>query len=81
VHKDKHINLTSAEISQLWSTYMGDSSQICILNHFINIVEDADIKTLLEDASNSCKRHVMKIKSMFCEEGIAVPHLARRFSC
>lgn len=51
----KHFNLTSAEISQLWGTYMGDSSQICILSYFLNVVEDKEIKMIIEDACNSAQ--------------------------
>jgi hypothetical protein len=48
VQDGKHFNLTSAEISQLWGTYMGDSSQVCILSYFLNVVEDKEIKTIIE---------------------------------
>jgi hypothetical protein len=74
VQDGKHFNLTSAEISQLWGTYMGDSSQVCILSYFLNVVEDKEIKTIIEDACNSAQRHVLKIKDMFSEEGQAIPH-------
>jgi hypothetical protein len=73
VHKGKDTDLTSAEISQLWGTYMGDSSQVCVLTYFLEIVEDEEIKKIVEDALASTIRHVEKITSIFQQQGIAVP--------
>lgn len=42
--------LTAAEMGKLWATYMGNSMSICIINYYLQHVEDEDIKTLLQNA-------------------------------
>ncbi|MFC0560659.1 DUF3231 family protein [Halalkalibacter alkalisediminis] len=66
--------LTSAEVSQLWGTFMGDSSQICVLSYFIDNVEDANVKAILQFARDTAGSHIKKIETMFSQEGHEVPH-------
>jgi hypothetical protein len=66
--------ITSAEISMLWSTYIGDTMAICVLNHFLNTYEDEDIKPIMEFALNSAEDHIEKISELFSLEGIPLPN-------
>lgn len=69
----KTVNLTSAEISNLWSTYMNDSLVICVLTHFLNTVEDRDAVPVLEKGIGLARSHTDDIKVIFDREGIARP--------
>jgi hypothetical protein len=66
--------LTSAEISMLWSTYIGDTMGICVLSHFLMTCEDDEIKPILELAIESSKDHVTQITDLFNKEGIPLPN-------
>lgn len=66
--------LTSAEISMLWSTYIGDTMANCVLRHFLQTCEDDDIKPILEYAINSAIEHIDLIAELFTKEGIPIPN-------
>ena len=67
------VNLTSAEITNLWSNYMNDSMAICVFEHFLATVEDTEIKSVLEYANHLSKHHIETITHLFKEERIAIP--------
>lgn len=46
-----NVELTSAEIANLWTQYMNDSLSYCILRHSINCCKDSEIKDVLEFAA------------------------------
>ena len=43
-----HIELTAAEIANIWSNYMSDTAAICILNAFLSHVEDKENRSIIE---------------------------------
>lgn len=67
------IKLTSAEISNLWSTYVNDSLTICLMTHFKETVQNAEINPLIDQTIQTAKEHMNKIKSLFIEEKIVLP--------
>lgn len=69
-HKPK---ITSAEISMLWSTYIGDTMAICMLAHFLHTCEDEDIKPIIKLAYDYSTDHVTQISNLFEMEGIPLP--------
>ncbi|MFT9599803.1 DUF3231 family protein [Mesobacillus sp.] len=69
-HKPK---ITSAEISMLWSTYIGDTMSICLLKHFLHTCEDEDIKPIIQLALDYSTDHVAQISDLFSKEGIPLP--------
>lgn len=69
-HKPK---ITSAEISMLWSTYIGDTMSICMLKHFLHTCEDEDIKPIIQLALDYSTDHVAQISDLFAKEGIPIP--------
>jgi hypothetical protein len=71
---DKQINLTSAEISQLWATYMNDSASIPVLTYFLEKVEDKEIKHLIKYALQLSQSHVQKIADIFKGENYPIPY-------
>ncbi|MBU3573262.1 DUF3231 family protein [Priestia aryabhattai] len=68
-----HIDLTSAEISCLWSSYLADSMFICVFKYFIQHIKDEEIKNLVEHALDLSQQHVEIIQGIFKTEEIAIP--------
>jgi hypothetical protein len=65
--------LTSSEISMLWNTYIGDTMGKCMILHFMQTLEDQDIKPVLEYALASSEDHINRIAELFLTEGIPIP--------
>jgi hypothetical protein len=68
-----NVELTSAEIANLWTQYINDSSSICILSHSIEKAKDEDIKDILVFALNLAKSHIKKITEFFKQENFPIP--------
>lgn len=71
--KDKIVQLTSAEISALWATYINDSIVVCIMTHFIDTYSDPEILPILEETIQFAKKHMNEVEQLFLKEKIAVP--------
>lgn len=65
--------LTAAEVSALWLQYMGDSMAICIYKYYLNIVENKEIKPILEYALQLSESHVTKITEFLKSANFQVP--------
>ncbi|MCT1904336.1 DUF3231 family protein [Oceanobacillus sojae] len=74
MEQEKQIRLTSGEVTQLVMQYMQDSSSVCTLGYFLEKVEDAEIKPVIEHALQSSEKHVQKITAILTEEKYVVPH-------
>ncbi|QGH33298.1 DUF3231 family protein [Gracilibacillus salitolerans] len=72
-HNHDNIKLTSAEVSYLWNTYLGDSLSICVFKYFLEHVEDKEIKTITTHALDLSQQHIETIQSIFLNEGIQIP--------
>lgn len=59
--------LTAAEISGLWLQYTGDTMSICVYKYFLTIVENAEIKPILEFALQLAEDHIAKITEFFAK--------------
>jgi hypothetical protein len=70
---EHHKNLTSAEIAQLWSTYMNDSMAICVLSYYLKNTQDIQISTIIKQAIDISKKHTYEIERLFVQENYAVP--------
>lgn len=53
--------LTSAELADLFSNYMGDSLFSCMFEHFLQVVQDDEIKDFVKFALELSRRHVKEI--------------------
>jgi hypothetical protein len=71
--KTKSNTLTAAELSGLWLQYMGDSMAICVYKYFLNIVENNEIKPILEFALQLSESHVTKIPEFLHSANYQVP--------
>lgn len=67
------IRLTSAEIAHLWVSYMHDTLGVCVMKYFYKIVEDPEIKPLIEYSLHLSEKHVKSIADYFGQEDIPVP--------
>ena len=70
---EKQIRLTSAELGQLWTQYLNDSSSVCVLTYFLEKAEDIEVKSVIEYALGLSKLHIQKITSILTEEKHAIP--------
>ncbi|MDQ0159849.1 DUF3231 family protein [Alkalibacillus salilacus] len=69
-----NLKLTSAEITNLWNTYMNESGSICHLQYYLNIVDDAEIKQIIQHTLDISISQIETIKSIFTQEGYPIPH-------
>lgn len=67
-------NLTSAEMGKLWSTYVGNSMAKCVLNYYLQHVDDQDIKNVVKNALHLSEKLVEEIKEIFIQESFPVPN-------
>lgn len=65
--------LTAAEVSALWLQYMGDSMAICVFNYFLTIVENKEIKSIIEFALQLSESHIRKVKEFLESENFQIP--------
>jgi hypothetical protein len=70
---NQKVHLTCAEISNLWDTYINDSVVKCILTHFLQMVDDPEVKPLLEFTIEVADSHLEDISEIYEQEGIARP--------
>lgn len=72
--ENKHnTDLTSAEISMLWSNYMADTMATCVLQHFEQTCHDESTLPVIKFALDTSKKHTSKIEEIFTEENIPIP--------
>ncbi|MFD2446621.1 DUF3231 family protein [Bacillus sp. CGMCC 1.16607] len=71
--KAKNNTLTAAEVSALWLQYLGDSMAICVYKYFLNIVENEDIKPIMEYALQLAETHVTKITDFLKSANFQIP--------
>ena len=70
---EHHIKLTSAEIASIWNSYLNDSMSKCVLGYFLEHVEDAEIKSIVQFAYDLSATHIEKLTALFQEEQIPTP--------
>ncbi|RTR27843.1 DUF3231 family protein [Robertmurraya yapensis] len=69
----KESTLTASEISALWLQYLGDSMAICVYKYFLQIVEDEQIKPILETSLQLSESHVNTIAKFLKTANFQVP--------
>ncbi|ASK63881.1 hypothetical protein CFK37_17810 [Virgibacillus phasianinus] len=70
---EKKIQLTSAEIASLWTTYMNDSMAKCVLGFMLKDIKDQEIKTIVQSAYNISIGHLEQLTAIFKKENFAIP--------
>ncbi|WP_404451294.1 DUF3231 family protein [Virgibacillus necropolis] len=70
---DQNIDLTSSELSQIWGAYMNASITSKVLKYFINIVEDNEIRPVIQNALDLTQSQLTDLKAIFEKENKPVP--------
>jgi hypothetical protein len=65
--------LTSAEQAVLWGSYQNDSLAICTISYFLNIVQDQEIRKILQFGLELSSEHVQRVRSIFNQENHPIP--------
>lgn len=74
IFRGEKINtLTASEVSALWLQYNGDSMAICVYKYFLNVVENKEIKPILEFALQLAESHVKKITEFLKSANFQLP--------
>ncbi|MFC5772756.1 DUF3231 family protein [Ectobacillus antri] len=71
---EHNVKLSSAETSQIWSSYMNDSAVICMLRSLLVHAEDKEIHAVLEYALEISQQHIKKLTTFFQEADYPLPH-------
>ena len=74
MEKEREVKLSSAEISSLWTAYLNNSMSICIMKYFFKIVDDEEIKPVIEYALTLTIRYNELIKKIMEKEDFPIPH-------
>ncbi|TCP26623.1 uncharacterized protein DUF3231 [Scopulibacillus darangshiensis] len=70
---ENHIPLTSSEIASLWTSYLNNTMSHCIMGYFLETVENADIKPIVDYSYQLTKEHTTFLKNTFSKENFAMP--------
>ncbi|WP_163969307.1 DUF3231 family protein [Oceanobacillus halotolerans] len=73
MENNQAVQLTSGELSQLWTSYQNDSGSICMVTYLLKIVKDPDLKALLEHSLQLSKSHIQTLTTLFEQENLPVP--------
>lgn len=68
-----HIKLTTAEIAALWRHYNDNTAVRCFYKHFLQHLQDDEIKTIIEEALLLIESHIKKIEEIFTDENFPLP--------
>lgn len=71
--ESKTTGLTSAEASNLWNQYMGDIEAVCLYTYYHKVVEDKEIRDILEQALQMSQKHISKVSELFLQAQYPVP--------
>ncbi|MCU6795700.1 DUF3231 family protein [Paenibacillus sp. WQ 127069] len=70
---EQKVELTSAEIASLWTSYLSDTLAVCTIGVYLQHVEDPETQSILEFAYQQSKVHVQKLQAFFTKGKIPVP--------
>jgi len=67
------IKLTSSEIAALWSTFIQNTATRCFYKHFLQSIDDPEIKPIVQEALTLAEEVVQKIIEILERENFPVP--------
>lgn len=70
---EHNVKLSAAEIAQLWSSYMNSSMCHCLFTHFLKVVEDNQVQTILDKGLELTQIHLQKLTTIFHKEKFPLP--------
>jgi hypothetical protein len=67
------IRLTAAEMAMLWTQYINDTASVCMNSHFLEKVEDEEVRPVIEFTLNCSIQNISFLKDFFVSEKFPVP--------
>ncbi|MBY0030784.1 DUF3231 family protein [Priestia aryabhattai] len=68
-----NIKLTTAEIATLWKTYIHNTAVRCFYKHFLQHLQDVEIKSIIEEVVVLVETVIGKIEAIFEKENFPIP--------
>lgn len=68
-----NMRLTGAELGILWYQYMSDSMSLSVLKHQLAVVEDQEIRNVLDYARTLAENHLQEIQRLLQGENFPTP--------
>ena len=65
--------LISTEITGLWNSYMSDTLIVCMVKHFLNNVEDSEIRDILKQTLDLSNQHIQELTNILNREKVTLP--------
>lgn len=72
-HQAPHAPLTAAEVGNLWNFYLANTMSKCMFQHFIQHVEDPDIKVLMEACLKLIEQIITETSSIVTADHHVLP--------
>lgn len=69
----KNVELTATEISNIWASYMKNSMETKFYEYFIEIVEDTEVKEIINTLYTRSRNDMSRVKEIFEAEDLALP--------
>ena len=67
------IDLTTPEMTALWTTYIQNTATVCFFKHFLTYIQDAEIKPIVEEALQLSNNYINEIKDIFIKDQFPIP--------
>jgi hypothetical protein len=74
MESETNVKLTSAELSQLWVSYMNDSMTVCIVKYFMEKAEDTEILFILAYTLKVTQARIQQLTAIFEQDDRPIPH-------
>ncbi|WP_226086283.1 DUF3231 family protein [Mesobacillus sp. S13] len=68
-----NVDLTSTEISNIWSSYLKSSMELRFFQYFQATVEDPEVKTIVEKLVDFSEQSLEDLKAIFIKENLTIP--------
>jgi ferritin-like metal-binding protein YciE len=67
------VELTAAEVSNIWSSYLMNSMEQRLLEYFFASTEDSEIKQVIEKMLHQSRKNIDDLKEIFIKDKLTVP--------
>lgn len=71
--EERNIKMTTTDIAALWKTYIQSTAVRCFHKHFLQHLQDVEIKPIVEEAKGLADTVIKKIESIFEKENFPIP--------
>ena len=71
--EERNIKMTTTDIASLWKTYIQNTAVRCFYKHFLQHLQDAEIKSIIEEVLVLVETVIGKIEAIFEKENFPIP--------